>query len=152
MKFSEIETAAWPELKPYLDTALIPVTGLEGSESPVEAADALEVLRDVLDLIEIPFKGRTVTYPAMHYTGGGQAAAAAQLLVQDACARMKLAGFRYVVLVTASPDDALEAGLRASEADLVLRLTREDMARLGADAKRSIAESLTKLWLGRESV
>ena len=51
----------------YLDTCLLPVTGLTGKESPVEAGDRLEQLRDLLDLLEIPYHGRTVTYPAWHY-------------------------------------------------------------------------------------
>lgn len=64
MKFSDIEEQTWDELRPYLDTAVLPVTGLNGGETPWEATRELEYLRDALDLIEIPFKGRIVTYPA----------------------------------------------------------------------------------------
>ncbi|MEK8127377.1 DUF2487 family protein [Paenibacillus filicis] len=152
MKFSEIEKADWLGLQPYLDTALLPVTGLDGAESPVEAAEALENLRDLLDLIEIPFKGRTVTYPAMHYAGGGQAAAAFRTLLADACARLKLAGFRYVVLVSAAPREAVELGGSQTEADLIIQMSREELNAQGADAKRTVAEQLTKLWMTRESV
>ncbi|MGO4375464.1 DUF2487 family protein, partial [Paenibacillus sp. MCAF20] len=67
MKFSEIEKEQWEELRPYLDTCLLPVTGMDGSEQPYEATEWLERLRDIMDLIEIPFKGRVVTYPACHY-------------------------------------------------------------------------------------
>jgi|SRR5690606_15100990 len=97
MKFSEIKKEDWLALKPYLDTCLLPVTGLNGSESPVEAAERLEQLRDVLDLLERPYRGRTVTYPALHYT---EAESEAQQLVADVVGRIREAGFRYVIIVT----------------------------------------------------
>jgi len=114
MKFSEIKKEEWPALKPYLDTCLLPVTGLDGSESPVEAADCLEKLRDVLDLIERPYRGRTVTYPAWHYVSDRET-----LEAQLAASVNKLreAGFRYVVIVTAT--DELAVGPQAG-ADLVV--------------------------------
>lgn len=150
LKFSEIESENWPELQPYLDTCLLPVTGLEGSESPWEAAEALEHLRDVLDLIEIPFKGRTVTYPAMHYSGTGQAAASARKLIEDVCARLRDAGFRYIVLVSAMPN--AEAGLPQGIADLIVAMTREELEAQGGEARRSVAEKLTRLWQDSLSV
>ncbi|MGG2200489.1 MULTISPECIES: DUF2487 family protein [Paenibacillus] len=152
MKFSEIESGNWSELQPYLDTCVLPVTGLDGSESPWEAAAALEDLRDVLDLIEIPFKGRIVTYPAMHYIGTGQAAASARKLIEDVCARLKDAGFRYVVLVSASRH--AEAGLPAGAevADLIIAMTKEELTALGGEARRSVADKLTELWRDRQSV
>ena len=67
MKFSDIEEQNWEQLAPYLDTCLLPLTGLDGTEKPWQATNALEKLRDFLDLIEIPFRGRIVTYPAAHY-------------------------------------------------------------------------------------
>jgi len=97
MKFSDIESGRWAELKPYLDTCLLPVTGLTGLEQPDEATQALEQLRDVMDAIEIPFTGRVVTYPACHYVGdpaGGE-------LVEALCQSLKRAGFRYVIVVSA---------------------------------------------------
>jgi len=105
MKFSEIEREQWDELHPYLDTCLLPITGLTGAESPAEATEALERLRDVLDTIEVPFKGRVVTYPALHYTyefGRQQ--------IEAVCGRLKReAGFRYVILAAAGPSPGPEA-------------------------------------------
>ncbi|WP_159883043.1 DUF2487 family protein [Paenibacillus puerhi] len=149
MKFSEIESSAWPGLKPYLDTALLPVTGLDGSENPVEAAEALEDLRDVLDLIEIPFKGRTVTYPAMHYIGDGDAGAASRLVIEHACERMKRAGFRYVILVTAAKREIMELGPEFPGADLIVRVTAEELGAQYEEARRAVADKLTELWLAR---
>lgn len=97
MKFSEIESSQWDELKPYLDTCLLPVTGLTGLESPAEATQALEDLRDIMDGIEIPFKGRVVTYPACHYTGEKEG----HTVVEQLCASLKRTGFRYIIVVSA---------------------------------------------------
>ena len=67
LKFSDISRESWPELQPYVDTCLLPLTGLTGMESPWEATETLEKLRDVIDRVEIPFRGRIVTYPAVQY-------------------------------------------------------------------------------------
>jgi hypothetical protein len=66
-------------------------------ESPAEATQALEDLRDIMDGIEIPFKGRVVTYPACHYTGEKEAHA----IVNQLCASLKRIGFRYIIVVSA---------------------------------------------------
>ncbi|WP_054957106.1 DUF2487 family protein [Paenibacillus dakarensis] len=96
MKFSEVDEQAWPELQPYFDTCVIPYTALTGSESPWEATAALERLRDFMDLIEIPFKGRIITYPAMQYSGESSVQ-----LLNDICHNVKSAGFTYAVIMTA---------------------------------------------------
>lgn len=99
MKFSEIGKEQWDELSPYLDTCLLPVTGMTGTEKPYEATERLEELRDMLDLVEIPFKGRVVTYPACHYLlDGAESARGVEAIVK----RLKDSGFAYVILATAS--------------------------------------------------
>ncbi|MHA7963487.1 DUF2487 family protein [Paenibacillus sp. CAU 1782] len=100
MKFSDISLAEWDELQPYLDTCLLPVTGMNGAETPPEATLALENLRDLLDLIEIPFKGRVVTYPAWHYTTDGEGLTEA---LAKWISSLRSTGFKYVLLATASP-------------------------------------------------
>ncbi|WP_309118638.1 DUF2487 family protein [Paenibacillus sp.] len=97
MKFSEIERERWAELQPYLDTALLPLSGLTGKESPHEATAALERLRDALDPIEQAYRGRVVTYPALHYAADDESLAA---LADELCERLKRSGFRYCVVVT----------------------------------------------------
>ncbi|GGG58389.1 DUF2487 family protein [Paenibacillus radicis (ex Gao et al. 2016)] len=111
MKFSDIAADQWEELKPYLDTCLLPVTGMTGSEQPYEATQALEKLRDIMDLIEIPFKGRVVTYPALHYIEETDKSAT----VEKLCARMKDIGFKFVILVSA----AEQTNLKCPSADLL---------------------------------
>jgi 23S rRNA (pseudouridine1915-N3)-methyltransferase len=96
MKFSEIAADRWPELRAYLDTCLLPVTGLKGDEPPWIATEALELLRDWLDPLEGPFRGRTVTYPAAHYLGEGDETSRR---AEELCRSLKSGGFRFVVVV-----------------------------------------------------
>jgi 23S rRNA (pseudouridine1915-N3)-methyltransferase len=140
MKFSEITSEEWEELKPYLDTCLLPVTGMIGAEAPHEATAWLERLRDMLDLVEIPFKGRVVTYPAWHYIGSRQ-----QLdqMVQEWCASMKRTGFRYVVAVTADP------GLRLASPAIDLWLQPNQDGSLPQQSY--VADEIRKLWSGEHT-
>src|SRR5690242_1688786 len=100
MKFSEINSTEWSELKPYLDTCLLPLTGLTGKEQPWEAAERLEKLRDLMDLVEIPFRGRVVTYPAVQYK------TTEELFSHDIdrlCSKLKECNFKFVILITPDP-------------------------------------------------
>ncbi|RJE90062.1 DUF2487 family protein [Paenibacillus sp. 1011MAR3C5] len=114
MKFSDITEEQWDELKPYLDTCLLPVTGLGGGESPYEATARLERLRDMMDLVEIPFKGRVVTYPACHYITESESF---QSMLGEWCSRLKQSGFNYVIVMTAFSAPALTI----EAADLILQ-------------------------------
>ncbi|MFF2887573.1 DUF2487 family protein [Paenibacillus sp. NPDC057967] len=114
MKFSDITEEQWDELKPYLDTCLLPVTGLGGGESPYETTVRLERLRDMMDLVEIPFKGRVVTYPACHYISESEAF---HSMLGEWCSRLKQAGFKYVIIMTAFA----APGLMIEAADLILQ-------------------------------
>jgi 23S rRNA (pseudouridine1915-N3)-methyltransferase len=100
MKFSEVMKEEWEALQPYLDTCLLPVTGLTGREQPWQATEALEKLRDALDLIEIPYKGRVVTYPAVHYVEGMDLS----VQINTLGSRLKEAGFAYVIVLTTDSD------------------------------------------------
>jgi len=100
LKFSEIEKDRWPELRPYLDTALLPLSGLTGGEAPHEATEALERLRDALEPLESAYRGRVVTMPALHYAEDDASLA---VLADKLCARMRESGFRHCVVVTGAP-------------------------------------------------
>ncbi|MCK8486365.1 YpiF family protein [Paenibacillus sp. MBLB2552] len=116
MKFSEIEPSAWEELRPYLDTCVIPVTGLTGLELPYEVTEKLERLRDILDWVEIPFKGRVVTYPAFQYQTQEMAQA-----INVVCRNVKSSGFAYVLVVSAEFEWFDE---ELPDADLIVTLRR----------------------------
>ena len=139
MKFSEIEQQQWTELQPYLDTCLLPITGLSGQEQPWEATQALESLRDALDLIEIPYKGRVVTYPAIHYVDGPGAEAEAQRV----CANLKAAGFAYVIVMTIQP---AVARWELESADLLLCVAPGDGENQPGEAKAQIQGQVQQMW------
>ncbi|HBS46388.1 MAG TPA: DUF2487 domain-containing protein [Paenibacillus sp.] len=114
MKFSDFKVEQWKENQKFYDTCLIPFTGLSGSETPPEAVQALERLRDFMDLVEIPFKGRIVTYPAIQYGGEGYVG-----LINEVCRKVKSSGFQYAVVLTA---DIALLEQEIIESDLVLSL------------------------------
>ncbi|MEK5476677.1 DUF2487 family protein [Paenibacillus sp. FSL R5-0407] len=95
MKFSEVEPETWEELSPYLDTCLIPVTGLTGEEKPYEVTGALERLRDIMDWVELPFQGRVVTYPSFQY---GREEIAEQ--INSVCRQVKSSGFAFAIVIS----------------------------------------------------
>ncbi|MFX3646524.1 MAG: DUF2487 family protein [Paenibacillus sp.] len=138
MKFSEMTQDSWAELQLYLDTCLIPYTALSGEQSPVEVTEALERLRDFLDLVEIPFKGRIMTYPAFHYANPELS-----MTLNSLSAQLKSSGFKYVVIM--SSDSQLDGG-EIPSADLVLSrsvLTHE----VGEDGiARFVGEKIRELW------
>ena len=135
MKFSEIEQEQWEELKPYLDTCLLPVTGMDGKEQPYEATQKLERLRDLMDLVEIPFKGRVVTYPACHYVSADEPYSAA---LSNWCRNLREAGFKYIILASAE----LNVQLQNAGADLVLQADAE-----GAFPSQSeVSEQIRAMW------
>lgn len=113
MKFSEISEQSWAELQPYLDTCLLPVSGLTGMEPPWEAKERMLRTGDWLSVLERAFHGRTVTLPAYHYD---RAAPDAADRLNDMCARLKTSGYKYVVVVSGQaggvPDGVVAADLR----------------------------------------
>ncbi|MDK8194360.1 DUF2487 family protein [Paenibacillus sp. UMB7766-LJ446] len=138
MKFSEMTQDSWAELQLYLDTCLIPYTALTGKQSPVEATEALERLRDFLDLVEIPFKGRIMTYPAFHYAGPDMSMALNTLSEQ-----LKSSGFKYVVIM--SSDGVLEQS-QITSADLALSrsILSQEVGEEGI--ARFVGEKIRELW------
>lgn len=140
MKFSEISKEKWDELRPYLDTCLLPVTGMSGEESPYEATDCLERLRDMMDLIEQPFKGRVVTYPACHYVPeDGDVDSSLTLW----CHNLKRSGFKYVVVITASA----ELSITCESADLILcPISKDELP-----SQEEVSALIRELWSGTTS-
>ncbi|TBL79723.1 DUF2487 family protein [Paenibacillus thalictri] len=140
MKFSDIESAGWADLKPYLDTCLLPVTGINGQAAPYEVTAQLELLRDLMDCVEIPFKGRVVTYPAYHYIIEPFDAAPLEKL----CGELKeKAGFRYVIVATVTAP--LEADLVPS-ADLLIQAGEEVLKAEYSAVKSQIGVQIGQMW------
>lgn len=116
MKFSEIYEEPWKELQPYLDTCVLPISGLTGAEAPWEAGSQLEKARDVLDAIEAAYTGRVVIYPAVQYWQAADKPAFEQY-VEMICTKLKQSGFRYVVLALG---DSLLFPLECPSSDLIV--------------------------------
>jgi len=135
MKFSEFSSERWAEMQLYFDTAILPVSGLRGTETPDEASAALERLRDLLDLVETPFRGRTVTYPALHYLTDGAEA------VGRIASGLKTAGFRRVIVV------ALDRSLATDRQAVDLWIVPEPDG--GMPEARSVSEAVQAMWRGR---
>jgi 23S rRNA (pseudouridine1915-N3)-methyltransferase len=138
MKFNDIKQTEWDELKPYLDTCLLPLTGLSGEESPWKVTKALEELRDLMDFVEIPFKGRIVTYPAVQYRLDDNQMIAA---MDQLCLKIKSESFKFVILITV---DASLAKLEFQAHDLMISpLILTENAN---EARARIITEVQKLW------
>lgn len=118
MKFSDISEESWAELQPFLDTCLLPISGLTGLEAPWEATERMLKTGDWLSPLEKAFHGRTVTMPAFHYD---QAGGDSSERLNELAARLKKSGFRYVVVVSGQAggltDDIREANLVVQPAE-----------------------------------
>jgi 23S rRNA (pseudouridine1915-N3)-methyltransferase len=142
MKFHEIESSTWEQLQPYLDTCLIPVAGLNGKEHPEEVSKVLERLRDMMDLIEIPYKGRVVTYPAFQY--GRESILP---LLNDVCRNVKSTGFKYLIVISA--DVNLEE-VKLSEADVLISPKQMDVNNTKT-LKNEIDDNIRRIWQGENA-
>ena len=139
MKFSDINQQQWQELKPYLDTCILPVTGLNGSEEPWEATDALEQLRDLIDMIEVPFRGRVVSYPAYHYILRDQISEN----IEEICLQLRGSGFSYIVIASRGAPIYMDSSLCTF--DLLLDVTDySDMQ--GDRMKKDVHEKIVAMW------
>lgn len=134
MKFNDITAEQWEELSPYLDTCLLPLTGLSGEEAPWEVTAQLKRLRDVMALIEQPYGGRVVTYPAVQYKSDAEYDVR---LINDLCHRLKNNSFTFVIVVTA--DDAFPME-QLTEADLCIAAADEGLQ------SELIAQRIESMW------
>jgi 23S rRNA (pseudouridine1915-N3)-methyltransferase len=135
MKFSELDEAGWPDLQPYLDTCLLPVSGLLGDEAPWEMADWAARAGQWLVPLEQAFKGRTVTLPAYHYHDGSEEASDN---LERLCERYRQSGFRHVILICG------RTGLLRgnSGADLLVQPKTEDEQ----PDSEALRQAVTALW------
>lgn len=116
MKFSEFDATTWPALTPYLDTCLLPISGLDGSETPDVMTDKAAAAGAWLSPVERMFNGRIVTLPALHYYDGSKMM---REQLNRLCASIRRTGFRYVVVVSGTPG-LLDAAAE-TEANLIVQ-------------------------------
>ncbi|MEC0226928.1 DUF2487 family protein [Paenibacillus alba] len=139
MKFNDVPAQEWPDLKPYLDTCLLPVTGLTGFEDPTQVTITLEQLRDALETIELPYKGRVVTYPALHYITGTQI----RDQLNTISLHLKRMGFRYIIVLTVHKE---AAEWKAEETDLFIAVDMDQWTTESEQIKSSISKQVQQLW------
>jgi 23S rRNA (pseudouridine1915-N3)-methyltransferase len=135
MKFSEINADSWPELQNYLDTCLIPVSGLTGAESPWETTDKVARTGQWLAPLEQAFRGRTVTMPAFHYDTGSLED---RERLNQLTRQWRTIGFRYIVAICGQP---IELSWKL-EVDLIIGPTNDDEV---TDVEK-IRKSVADLW------
>ncbi|MBQ0139433.1 MAG: YpiF family protein [Kurthia sp.] len=83
--------------KEYIDTAIVPLTKLDGSQEGMkQSASATEFLLSLTNFIEQQFKGRIVMLPPMLYS----AAMPQQQLIELISEELKKAGFKYIFFLT----------------------------------------------------
>jgi 23S rRNA (pseudouridine1915-N3)-methyltransferase len=135
MKFSELTSESWPDLQLYLDTCIIPISGLTGAESPWEATDKVARTGQWLAPLEHTFHGRTVTMPAFHYYNGSSDDTEK---LNGLCIQMRKSGFRYVIAICGQPLGLSEKVI----ADLIVQPAS------GKDEPDNgqIRKSVTELW------
>jgi hypothetical protein len=131
MKFHEIKQSDWLQLQLYLDTCLLPLSGLDGTEAPDEMTRILEQLRDLMNPIETNFKGRIVTLPAVQYICTEKAEFISQ--VDEIASRYKRHHFRFVIAISAN--ERLQ-DLKFSEVDLFINMSNVE----------NINQQLSQLW------
>ncbi len=142
MKFSEFDTTTWPALAPYLDTCLLPITGLAGSETPDVMTDKAAAAGAWLSPVEQAFKGRTVTMPAFHYYEDSMQMH--ENLIRM-CVGFRRIGFRYVVLVSGIP--GLLGAAAAREANLILQPSGEE----DSPDPETLRKAVVDMWRDGES-
>jgi 23S rRNA (pseudouridine1915-N3)-methyltransferase len=138
MKFSEIGEESWPELQPYLDTCLIPLSGLTGEESPWEATEKVARTGQWLAPLEQAFRGRTVTMPAFHYDSGSSLTIE---WLNRLIGQWKNSGFRYVIAISGQ---RLEGEVRL-DADLIIQPGPEE----DEPDSQLISKSVASMWRGQ---
>lgn len=138
MKFSEIEQEHWLELKSFFDTVIIPITGLRGDEAPWQVKDALEQLKFALDPIENSYRGRIVTYPAVHY---GEDQDILCQIVNQLCNKLQLQGFKHCILVTAVPK---MLKMHIVEASLIIGPEQDET--MSAAYPTKVKQQIESLW------
>lgn len=142
MKFSDIREEEWEQLRPYLDTCVLPLTALSGREQPSEVVKKLEHLRDALDFVEIPFKGRIVTYPALHYSNVLQGQALTDM-VDEVGRKLKDSGFAFVVVVVTESYPDLKA---CTSIDLVIE-PFENPELSSREIQKVVQKKMQQLWM-----
>lgn len=87
--------------KEYIDTAIIPLIRLDGSQEAIkQSASASDFVLSLTNAIEQQFKGRLFMIPPLLYT----AAMVSEEILENFTAELEKAGFKYILFVTSDHD------------------------------------------------
>ena len=90
-----------------------------------------------MDLAEIPFKGRLVTYPAVQYGNTEDIK-----LLNEVCHNVKSSGFKFVVIMTADVELSIED---VPESTLVLSRRRLEASE-GIPLSAIVTGQISEMW------
>ena len=96
-----------------------------------------------MDLAEIPFKGRLVTYPAVQYGNTEDIK-----LLNEVCHNVKSSGFKFVVIMTADVELSIED---VPESTLVLSRRRLEASE-GIPLSAIVTGQISEMWRGKLSL
>ena len=97
MHWNGKDGAIFQAQKEYIDTAIIPLTWIDGSEQGfLFAASAADFILSLGNMIENQFKGRIVLFPSFSYTKKQDK----QSLLDDWSEELKNAGFKHIFFIT----------------------------------------------------
>jgi len=97
MHWNAKDSTIFQAQKEYIDTAIIPLTWIDGSSQGfLSAASAAEFTLSLSNVIENQFKGRIVLFPSFSYTKKQDK----QTLLDDWSEEIKNAGFKHIFFIT----------------------------------------------------
>ncbi|QFF98714.1 DUF2487 family protein [Psychrobacillus glaciei] len=101
MHWNGKDSAVFQAQKEYIDTAIIPLTLIDGSDSGFQfAASAADFVLSLGNIIENQFKGRIVLFPSFSYTRNQDK----HLLLENWLEELKKAQFKHIFFLTSDRD------------------------------------------------
>jgi hypothetical protein len=101
MHWNGKDSAVFQAQKEYIDTAIIPLTLIDGSQNGFQfAASAADFTLSLGNLIENQFKGRIVLFPSFSYTKNQDK----YLLLENWMEELKKAQFKHIFYITSDRD------------------------------------------------
>ena len=101
MHWNGKDSAVFQAQKEYIDTAVIPLTLIDGSQNGFQfAASAADFTLSLGNLIENQFKGRIVLFPSFSYTKNQDK----YLLLENWMEELKKAQFKHIFYITSDRD------------------------------------------------
>jgi 23S rRNA (pseudouridine1915-N3)-methyltransferase len=134
MYYDQITAEQWTSLKPYLDTCLLPVASLKGSDDFWEMKERLNGLSLGKKWVEQMYSGRIVIYPDICYSDVHMNGSYVNEWIQA----LKEKGFRYIVLLDHADGFQFEA-------DAILSIAK-DGEPLSDEIKNKMQQTILNMW------